>query len=169
MLHGCNIEEVCVTEAVAFFFYIGVCGGGQKNGQNSACRKSLFAPLSKFSELYRVLKTKDFNGAGHPSWVSRAHPSLPSRKVCRFIDKKTDRTYQVLSEYDGFRGGSGDVAPGLVRLRRGFRLAGRRVLFQNIRHGEQAVFPPAFQNSVTIFPVQAAAVQIGRASCRERV
>lgn len=67
--------------------------------------------------------------------------------------KKTDRTYQVLSEYDGFRGGSGDVAPGIVQFRRGFRLAGRRVLFQNIRHGEQAVFPPAFQNSVTIFPV----------------
>ena len=30
----------------------------------SACRKSLFAPLSQFSELYKVLKTIDFNGAG---------------------------------------------------------------------------------------------------------
>lgn len=72
MLHGCNIEEVCVTEAVAFFF------------------------------IYRYFPA----GA-----------------------KKTDRTYQVLSVYDGFCGGSGDVAPGIVRFRRGFRLAGRRVLF----------------------------------------
>ena len=30
----------------------------------SACRKSLFAPLNQFSELYKVLKTIDFNGAG---------------------------------------------------------------------------------------------------------
>ena len=52
----------------------------------SACRKSLFAPLSQFSELYKVLKTIDFNGAGHPSWVSRAHPSLPLRKTHHFID-----------------------------------------------------------------------------------
>ena len=29
---------------------------------------------------------RDFNGAGHPSWVSRAHPSLPSRKIYHFID-----------------------------------------------------------------------------------
>lgn len=40
-----------------------------------ACRKSLFSPLSKFQNSIKVLKTKDFNGAGHPSWVSRAHPS----------------------------------------------------------------------------------------------
>ena len=73
----------------------------------SACRKSLFAPLSQFSDLYKVLKTIDFNGAGHPSWViyapsaaalrrlrsetrlraqSRAHPSLPPRKTHHFID-----------------------------------------------------------------------------------
>ena len=56
----------------------------------SACRKSLFAPLSQFSELYKVLKTIDFNGAGHPSWVSRAHPSLPPRKTHHFIDSLRD-------------------------------------------------------------------------------
>ena len=28
-----------------------------------------------------------FNGAGHPSWVSRAHPSFPLRKNYHFIDK----------------------------------------------------------------------------------
>ena len=31
-------------------------------------------------------ETWDFNGAGHPSWVSRAHPSLPSRRIYYFID-----------------------------------------------------------------------------------
>ena len=59
---------------------------GENPGGGSACRKSLFAPLSQFSELYKVLKTIDFNGAGHPSWVSRAHPSLPPRKTHHFID-----------------------------------------------------------------------------------
>ncbi|WP_418724244.1 hypothetical protein, partial [Dysosmobacter sp.] len=34
----------------------------------------------------KVLKTKDFNGAGHPSWVSRAHPSFPLRRIYLFID-----------------------------------------------------------------------------------
>ena len=36
----------------------------------------IFRPADTFSELL-VLKMLDFNGAGHPSWVSRAHPSLP--------------------------------------------------------------------------------------------
>ena len=44
----------------------------------AACRKSFFASLNQFSKLSKVLKTVDFNGAGHPSWVSRAHSSLPS-------------------------------------------------------------------------------------------
>ena len=39
--------------------------------------KGFFDKLSKFSELQKVLKTEDFNGAGHPSWVSRAHSSFP--------------------------------------------------------------------------------------------
>ncbi|WP_446807321.1 hypothetical protein, partial [Dysosmobacter sp.] len=43
-------------------------------------RKNLFFPLPLFSELAKVLKIFDFNGAGHPSWVSRTHPFFPSRK-----------------------------------------------------------------------------------------
>ena len=43
-------------------------------------RKNLFSPLPLFSELVKVLKIFDFNGAGHPSWVSRTHPFFPSRK-----------------------------------------------------------------------------------------
>ena len=43
-------------------------------------RKNLFFPLPLFSELVKVLKIFDFNGAGHPSWVSRTHPFFPSRK-----------------------------------------------------------------------------------------
>ena len=40
-----------------------------------------FSPRgASFQNFCKVLKTEDFNGAGHPSWVSRAHPSLPSRK-----------------------------------------------------------------------------------------
>ena len=43
-------------------------------------RKNLFFPLPLFSELVKVLKIFDFNGVGHPSWVSRTHPFFPSRK-----------------------------------------------------------------------------------------
>ena len=43
-------------------------------------RKNLFFPLPLFSELVKVLKIFDFNGAGHPSWVSRTHPFFPLRK-----------------------------------------------------------------------------------------
>ena len=43
-------------------------------------RKNLFFPLPLFSELVKVLKIFDFNGAGHPSWFSRTHPFFPSRK-----------------------------------------------------------------------------------------
>ena len=46
----------------------------------STCRKDLFSPLPLFSELLQVLKILDFNDAGNLSWVSRTHPSLPSRK-----------------------------------------------------------------------------------------
>jgi hypothetical protein len=51
----------------------------------SACRKSLFAPLSKFQN-FGSFETYDFNGAGHPSRVSRAHPSFPLKKSWWFID-----------------------------------------------------------------------------------
>ena len=43
-------------------------------------RKNLFFPLPLLSELVKVLIIFDFNGAGNPSWVSRAHLSFPLRK-----------------------------------------------------------------------------------------
>ncbi len=84
----------------------GQTASGQKpTGTNvpagSACRKSLFAPLSQFSELYKVLKTIDFNGAGHPSWVSRAHPSLPPRKTHHFIDSLSRQARSCLPAFSG--------------------------------------------------------------------
>ena len=52
----------------------------------SACRKSLFTPLTKFLKHGKVSKTIDFNGDGHPSWVSLTHPSLPLSQIYHFID-----------------------------------------------------------------------------------
>ena len=34
----------------------------------------------------KVLKSIDLNGAGHPSWVPRAHPSFPFSYISGFID-----------------------------------------------------------------------------------
>ena len=48
--------------------------------------KKSFLPPASFQNFIKVLKTKDFNGAGHPSWVSRAHPSFPLRRIYLFID-----------------------------------------------------------------------------------
>ena len=45
-------------------------------GRNGS--KKSFFPLPLLSELVKVLIIFDFNGAGNPSWVSRAHP-LPAR------------------------------------------------------------------------------------------
>ena len=52
----------------------------------SVSKKSFRLAEASFQNFIKVLKTKDFNGAGHPSWVSRAHPSLPSRRIYHFID-----------------------------------------------------------------------------------
>ena len=43
----------------------------------SACRKSLFDTLRHFSDLQKALKNADHHRAGHPSRVSRTHPSAP--------------------------------------------------------------------------------------------
>ena len=50
-------------------------------------------PLCKFSELI-VLKTLDLTGAGHPSWVSRAHSSFPSleKQDARHLSKSEFET-----------------------------------------------------------------------------
>ena len=54
---------------------------------NSQRVEKVFSPRwASFQNFIKVLKTKDFNGAGHPSWVSRAHPSLPLRRIYHFID-----------------------------------------------------------------------------------
>ena len=58
--------------------------GKERHGAFAPClsvSKSFFSPLSKFSELKKALKTVNLNSAGHPSWVSRAHPSFPFQKV----------------------------------------------------------------------------------------
>ena len=49
-------------------------------------------PLCKFSERI-VLKTLDLTGAGHPSWVSRAHSSFPS-------SEKQDARHLSKSEFE---------------------------------------------------------------------
>ena len=50
-------------------------------------------PLCRFSER-TVLKTLDLTGAGHPSWVSRAHSSFPSseRQDARHLRKSEFET-----------------------------------------------------------------------------
>ena len=50
----------------------------------SSCRKSLFATTRHLSELQKALKNGDHHRAGHPSRVSRTHPSAPLTKGSRF-------------------------------------------------------------------------------------
>ena len=40
----------------------------------------------RFQNFLKVLKSVDLNGAGHPSWVPRAHPSFPFSCSSGFID-----------------------------------------------------------------------------------
>ena len=54
-------------------------------------------PLCKFSE-HIVLKTLDLTGAGHPSWVSRAHSSFPS-------SEKQDARHLSKSEFEAVLSG----------------------------------------------------------------
>ena len=68
-------------------------GGSLRKGRSvcsglpSAWRKSLFATLRHFSELQKALKNGDHPRAGHPSRVSRTHPSAPLTKVSRSFDR----------------------------------------------------------------------------------
>ena len=50
------------------------------NGENAFACLDYVVPSEEFLELEKVLKTYDSKDAEHPSWVSRAHPSFPSRK-----------------------------------------------------------------------------------------
>ena len=54
-------------------------------GAPSAWRKNLFAMLRHFSELQKALKNGDHHRAGHPSRVSRTHPSSPLTKGSHFL------------------------------------------------------------------------------------
>ena len=69
-----RIKRACFEEGPRF-----PCALHPETG-GATGRKNLFFPLPLFSELVKVLKIFDFNGAGHPSWVSRTHPFFPSRK-----------------------------------------------------------------------------------------
>ena len=40
----------------------------------------------RFQNFQKVLKSIHLNGAGHPSWVPRAHPSFPFSYISGFID-----------------------------------------------------------------------------------
>ena len=62
-------------------------GRSIRSGLPSAWRKSLFAMLRHFSELQKALKNGDHPRAGHPSRVSRTHPSAPLAKVSRSFDR----------------------------------------------------------------------------------
>jgi hypothetical protein len=56
-------------------------------GAPSSMSKKCFRHTeASFQNLQEVLKTYDLIGAGHPSWVSRAHPSFPLSKFSGFID-----------------------------------------------------------------------------------
>ena len=46
----------------------------------------------RLQNFQKVLKSIDLNGAGHPSWVPRAHPSFPFPYISGFIDSLTRRT-----------------------------------------------------------------------------
>ena len=49
--------------------------------------EKFFSPSGlRFQNFQKVLKIFDFIGAGHPSWVSRAHPSFPSSDLLKSID-----------------------------------------------------------------------------------
>ncbi len=78
----------------------------------SSCRKSLFATTRHLSELQKALKDGDHHRAGHPSRVSRTHPSAPLTKVSRSFDR--------------FREGRS--------IRSGLPSAWRKSLFAMLRH-----------------------------------
>jgi hypothetical protein len=48
--------------------------------------EQVFKTRGRQPSVKKVLKTYDFNGAGHPSWVSRPHPSFPFSGILGFID-----------------------------------------------------------------------------------
>ena len=50
----------------------------------------------RFQNFQKVLKSIDLNGAGHPSWVPRAHPSFPFSYISGFIDSLRDTDFKSL-------------------------------------------------------------------------
>ena len=60
---------------------ISLCTGG------AACRNYFSPRCPYFQNFVKVLKMLYFNGAGHPSWVSRTHLSLPPLEVHFLINR----------------------------------------------------------------------------------
>ena len=49
----------------------------------------------RFQNFQKVLKSIDLNGAGHPSWVPRAHPSFPFSYISGFIDSLSQGAHNL--------------------------------------------------------------------------
>ena len=60
-----------------------------RSAHGSTCRKSLFSPLNKFSELYKSSENLGFQWRRTPFLGFHAHPSFPSRRIYHFIDSLT--------------------------------------------------------------------------------
>ena len=72
----------------------------------SACRKSLFDTLRHFSDLQKALKNADHPRAGHPSRVSRTHPSAPLTKGSRSFGRPRNRRISCGGFFHIRRGGA---------------------------------------------------------------
>ena len=55
-------------------------------GRPQLVEKVFSTSCLRFQNFQKVLKSIDLNGAGHPSWVPRAHPSFPFSCIPGFID-----------------------------------------------------------------------------------
>ena len=89
---GISFSIMAIIQAFGFF-----CGHGSGNfisrrlgardyhsaEKMAATPKRLFATLRHFSELQKALKNGDHHRAGHPSRISRTHPSAPLTKGSR--------------------------------------------------------------------------------------
>ena len=84
MVWGEGCKRQLVRDDRCAFPQVNREGRSIRSGLPSAWRKSLFATLRHFSELQKALKNGDHHRAGHPSRVSRTHPSAPLTKGSRF-------------------------------------------------------------------------------------
>ena len=87
MVWGEGCKRQLVRDDRCAFPQVNREGRSIRSGLPSAWRKSLFATLRHFSELQKALKNGDHHRAGHPSRVSRTHPSAPLTKGSRSFDR----------------------------------------------------------------------------------